>query len=107
MKTDTPETPSVDCSFETIDYYHHPIEAGPFEGNPWLDKVTGWFEDLEEMARAFHESHEKLAPLFGFRSWDSKATPWEEVPAQKKAHIRETLCRLLGPVIQKTRRTQA
>lgn len=34
----------------------------------------------EEVARAFHESYEYLAPDFGYRTREASAVPWDEVP---------------------------
>ena len=34
----------------------------------------------EEIARMFHETYEQLAPLFGYKTRDASAVPWEEVP---------------------------
>ena len=38
----------------------------------------------EEIAAAFHESYERQAPDFGYRTRESSAKPWQEVPDQNK-----------------------
>jgi hypothetical protein len=39
----------------------------------------------EDIAQAFHESYERLAPRFGYETRESSAVPWSEVPAENKA----------------------
>lgn len=34
----------------------------------------------EEMARAFHEAYERLAPSFGYKTREVSAVPWVQVP---------------------------
>jgi hypothetical protein len=38
----------------------------------------------EELARAFHETYERLAPEFGYETRRESAVPWEEVPENNK-----------------------
>lgn len=38
----------------------------------------------EEVAKAFHEEYEKLAPDFGYKTRKTSAVPWEKVPEQNK-----------------------
>lgn len=40
--------------------------------------------DAEELARRFHETYERLAPLFGYRTGEASAVPWDAVPDQNK-----------------------
>lgn len=35
---------------------------------------------IEQVAKAFHEHYERLAPSFGYTTRDSSAVPWAEVP---------------------------
>ena len=55
-----------------------------------------------ETARLFHETYERLAPDFGYRTREASAKPWDEVPEQNRAlmiatcaeiiqHLRDTL----------------
>jgi len=53
---------------------------------------TGTAEDL---ARAFHETYEGLAPQFGYETREQSRVPWDEVPAPNRllmiavcAHLR-------------------
>jgi hypothetical protein len=34
----------------------------------------------DDVARAFHESYERLAPEFGYKTREASAVPWEDVP---------------------------
>lgn len=34
----------------------------------------------EVIARAFHESYERLAPAYGYETRKESAVPWEDVP---------------------------
>lgn len=38
----------------------------------------------EAIAQAFHETYERLAPEFGYRTREASAKPWAEVPEQNK-----------------------
>lgn len=39
----------------------------------------------ESIAKAFHNTYERLAPSFGYSTRKSSAVPWEEVPDNNKA----------------------
>jgi hypothetical protein len=39
----------------------------------------------EDIARAFHETYEKLAPEHGYETRKASAVPWERVPEQNKS----------------------
>lgn len=34
----------------------------------------------EDIAQAFHETYERLAPGFGYRTREASAKPWHDVP---------------------------
>ncbi len=38
----------------------------------------------EQVARAFHESYERLAPRYGYRTREASARPWDEVPEDNR-----------------------
>ena len=38
----------------------------------------------EELAKKFHETYERLAPDFGYKTRDASAVPWEDVPEANK-----------------------
>ena len=48
----------------------------------------------EEVARAFHEAYEDLAPRFGYRTREASAKPWDEVPKQNRDLMTATVRRL-------------
>lgn len=39
----------------------------------------------EQIAQAFHETYERLAPEFGYQTREASAKPWAEVPEQNRA----------------------
>ncbi len=39
----------------------------------------------EQIAQAFHETYERLAPDFGYETREASAKPWSEVPEQNKS----------------------
>lgn len=39
----------------------------------------------EQIARRFHETYERLAPDFGYRTREASAKPWEDVPTHNRA----------------------
>jgi hypothetical protein len=41
-------------------------------------------EQAEQIAQAFHEAYERLAPSFGYRTREASAKPWSEVPEQNR-----------------------
>ena len=41
--------------------------------------------DAEQIAQAFHEAYERLAPDFGYKTREASAKPWAEVPEQNKS----------------------
>jgi hypothetical protein len=55
----------------------------------------------EELAQAFHEIYERLAPDFGYETRRESAVPWEELPEPNKqlmiAVCKELLSGVLAP----------
>jgi hypothetical protein len=49
----------------------------------------------EHVAREFHAEYEALAPLFGYRTRQESAKPWEEVPSHNRELMKATVTRLL------------
>jgi hypothetical protein len=41
--------------------------------------------DPESIARAFHETYERLAPSFGYETREASAKPWGQVPENNRA----------------------
>jgi hypothetical protein len=50
----------------------------------------------EEIARAFHEAYEQLAPDFGYRTREASAKQWDEVPEQNRGLMVATVEKLLA-----------
>ena len=40
--------------------------------------------NAEHIAAAFHDTYERLAPMFGYKTRIASAVPWDEVPEQNK-----------------------
>lgn len=38
----------------------------------------------EDLARRFHESYERLAPNYGYKTREASAVPWDEVPTDNR-----------------------
>ena len=38
----------------------------------------------EELAKRFHETYERLAPDFGYKTREASAKPWAEVPENNR-----------------------
>lgn len=49
----------------------------------------------EMIAKAFHESYERQAPDYGYKTRESSAKPWEEVPDQNRDLMRAVVQDLL------------
>ena len=49
----------------------------------------------DQLARLFHETYERLAPDFGYRTREASAKPWHEVPEQNRALMVATCAEVL------------
>ncbi len=49
----------------------------------------------EEIAKAFHETYERLAPSHGYETRETSAKPWSEVPEKNKSLMIATVQSLL------------
>lgn len=58
-------------------------------------RSTCEFVTPEDVARAFHEAYESLAPSFGYKTRDASAVPWEDVPENNKALMVATIRNVL------------
>lgn len=47
------------------------------------------------LARTFHESYERLAPDFGYKTREDSAVPWEDVPPENRALMIATAAAVL------------
>lgn len=53
----------------------------------WVDgkaAVAGTYCYAESLAKAFHETYERLSPQFGYKPEDAPAVPWGAVPEHKR-----------------------
>ena len=48
-----------------------------------------------DIAKAFHEAYESLAPDYGYKTREASAVPWEDVPEQNRRLMLATVERLL------------
>ena len=56
----------------------------------------------EEIARAFHETYERLAPSHGYETREASAKPWSEVPEQNRTLMVATVRDLIDNGVVKT-----
>ena len=48
------------------------------------------------VAREFHETYERLAPVYGYETRIESAVPWEDVPGENRALMTATVKIVLG-----------
>lgn len=53
--------------------------------------------DEEGIARRFHETYERLAPEFGYKTREASAVPWEAVPDANRRLMLATVREVLAP----------
>jgi hypothetical protein len=57
---------------------------------------------IDDIARAFHESYERQAPLLGYETREESAVPWEQVPETNRTLMQATVADLIAEgVIQR------
>lgn len=56
----------------------------------------------EEIAKLFHETYERLAPQFGYKTRDASAVPWADVPENNRALMIATVAALPLMGVQQT-----
>lgn len=47
--------------------------------------------DDDRIAREFHETYERLAPVFSYETREASAVPWESVPYNNRELLRATV----------------
>ena len=52
--------------------------------------------EAERVAQRFHETYERLAPEFGYRTREASAKPWAEAPEQNRKLMIAVCEELLG-----------
>jgi hypothetical protein len=60
--------------------------------------VSAHPDAYEQVAKLFHETYERLAPEFGYRTREASAVPWEDVPAENRALMVATCREVLDAV---------
>lgn len=60
------------------------IDPDSMEAHLFVDEQEN-VSTPEDIARAFHEVYERLAPDFGYKTREASAKPWDEVPDNNKA----------------------
>ena len=40
--------------------------------------------DAEKLAQQFHETYERLAPAYAYKTREASAVPWQDVPENNK-----------------------
>lgn len=53
-------------------------------------------EDVERIARAFHEAYERLAPEHSYETREASAVAWEDVPEDNRSLMLATVDDLLA-----------
>jgi hypothetical protein len=61
-----------------------------------------WMNDPVCLTQRFHETYERLAPAFGYRTREASAKPWSEVPAQNKQLMIAVCAELLSTASTRT-----
>lgn len=61
-----------------------PFEVGTDYTLTFDDSALPLGPSAELVAQLFHETYERLAPDFGYRTREASAKPWDEVPDQNK-----------------------
>lgn len=51
---------------------------------------------FEELAKFFHETYEKLAPEFGYKTRKASAKPWQDVPENNRHLMTAVACAVYG-----------
>lgn len=59
------------------------------------DVEVGEPNPAEQLARAFHEAYEELAPEYGYRTREASAVPWSRAPVRNRRLMIATAQRLI------------
>ena len=52
----------------------------------------------EKLAKLFHESYERLAPNYGYKTREASAKPWSEVPKNNKDLMIAVCAEVIGNI---------
>jgi hypothetical protein len=61
----------------------------------------------EQLAQAFHEAYERLAPSFGYETREASAKPWAEVPDNNRALMTAVCAEIGGAVLARLAEVEA
>lgn len=61
--------------------------------------------EAEELARMFHETYERLAPSFGYKTREASAKPWAEVPENNRQLMTAVCATILDHIFSRTNST--
>jgi hypothetical protein len=53
-----------------------------------------------EVAKAFHEAYERLAPTFNYRTRSETAVAWEELPENSRQLVEAVCKEVVGPYLE-------
>lgn len=75
----------------------------------WTRRPNGMEDrEAEQIARAFHEEYEHIAPRYGYETRPASAVPWPEVPESNRLLMIATVRGLIlrgqinvGPAVQR------
>ncbi len=83
-----------DKSVQCIQYPEDSCGCNPCEQCEIYLKVS------EELAKRFHETYERLAPDFGYKTREASAKPWKDVPEDNK-QLMIAVCKEILKALQK------
>lgn len=52
--------------------------------------------DAEDLARRFHETYERLAPAYNYKTRVESAVPWDDVPEDNRSLMIAVAAEVLG-----------
>lgn len=61
-----------------------------------VDEAARRLDRAVRIAKAFHETYERLAPTFDYRTREESAVPWAEVPPANRALMVSVVGNLLA-----------
>ncbi len=61
--------------------------------------------EAEQLAKLFHETYERLAPDFGYKTREASAKPWKDVPDNNKGLMTKVATHVLMAMQNQTAKT--
>lgn len=62
---------------------------------------------VEQLAQAFHEAYERLAPGFGYETRAESAVPWADVPDANRELMMAVVGEVVGPLLSRLTAAEA